>query len=422
MLRHKLTAIMLVLFATLAVACTGDTQAPTSTAAEADPQAAAIPTDAPTPQPEPTAQPTAAEALPPPPTDDAPAVLPAPLYYIDEGDGQLYRLERDGSSRVQVTYEPDPVDEFAVGTERVAYVTNNTLYLVDLFGAGRTAIAEGAPDAEDFFERLRDLTWHPDGTRLAYYDGGLSIYDVTSGTSELALPSDPVPDFSDEDAPTPNPDEPAVNISPIAWSPDGQRLLIQEAIYFSDGVEVTVYTPQAGALTRLSSPGGLVCCNPTWTPDGQSVIISSDSAGFLTPGMWIIDAETGEGRTLIDGTPTGDVETYTLVFGARELADGFIYRFQTTVEGFPEEQPPLEMVRSLPDESEALTLHPETYIPGVVTWDPAGSGVIILDLTEQYGLQGFPDFPYRGPLVWLPTDGDPVPLGVIGGDPAWGPN
>ncbi|MEP7188819.1 MAG: hypothetical protein ABI901_06500, partial [Roseiflexaceae bacterium] len=80
------------------------TGVPASIATVTAPTSAPVPTataPAPTSAPQPTAQPTAA------------ALLPAPVYLLD--NGQIWRMERDGQTRRQLTFESSDIYDFDVG-------------------------------------------------------------------------------------------------------------------------------------------------------------------------------------------------------------------------------------------------------------------------------------------------------------------
>ena len=66
--------------------------------------------------------------------------LPAPLYYL--GEGQIWRLAQDGESQQQITDEAAPVDSFDVSPidSALAYVTDNSLVHADADGEDRRVI------------------------------------------------------------------------------------------------------------------------------------------------------------------------------------------------------------------------------------------------------------------------------------------
>jgi hypothetical protein len=86
-----------------------------------------------------------------------------------------------------------------------------------------------------------------------------------------------------------------------------------------------------------------------WTADSSSFYSASAVAGLFSPGLWRVDAATGQVTTLIEGT-TGD-GNYNAAKEAYLAPDGQLYFFFATVSS-PEgifTRAPLQLVRSGPD-------------------------------------------------------------------------
>ena len=121
-----------------------------------------------------TAQPLPALPTFTPESQDAPpasAVLPAALYLLSDqsGSDQVYRLEQDGMTLTQVTFEPAPVRDFSVSSVgRVAYISDNDLWLANADGSERTQMVDGPPQpsVEDNNRINLEMSaprWGPDG-------------------------------------------------------------------------------------------------------------------------------------------------------------------------------------------------------------------------------------------------------------------
>lgn len=141
-------------------------------------------------------------------------ILPAALYYLagEAGAQQIWRMDKDGLTRTQLTNESAGVERFELETVngRLAYISNYQLILFDPATSERTVLVSG-----DETSSPRNPAFSPDGTKLAYGLGGIHILDLTSGQDQLIL--------ADND--TMNPAERHI-FSPHLWSPDGSKLSV----------------------------------------------------------------------------------------------------------------------------------------------------------------------------------------------------
>ena len=225
--------------------------------------AAATPAPSETPAPLPTAVPDA---------------LPRDLFYRGKdaaGNWQIFRLDFDGHTVQQVTFEPLNVDAYGISPVdgSIAFVTNNQLYLVDAAGAGRRMLIDGGVvDLNNpWVNRLSAPVWSPDGQTLAYGHGGLNFINPLTGAVNKVLQNqiDSSPGF------------PLVKeiYAPNAYSADGGKLLIDIGYY--EGGTYGIYLPPNNALVRFQRPdGAIVCCHTDWIPDGSGVYISSPVLGM----------------------------------------------------------------------------------------------------------------------------------------------
>jgi serine/threonine-protein kinase len=105
--------------------------------------------------------------------------------------------------------------------------------------------------------------------------------------------------------------EPAIDSYPSAFSPDGTRLAVVEAIPGVPGTDVSVVDLSTAASTRVMT--GPAPRNPVWSPDGSQIVYASNSGG--SPGLYRKAANgTGDaellyrhptGLTLTDWSPDG---------------------------------------------------------------------------------------------------------------------
>ncbi|NJK79916.1 MAG: hypothetical protein HC914_08470 [Chloroflexaceae bacterium] len=354
---------------------------------------------------------------PPPPTVTAPhptappasaVVLPAPLYYLAEGD--IWRMEQDGSTVLRITDELSNVIEFDISPldGRLAYTlgtndhTAQTLVL---------AAADGsAPTPQTRSEtRLGSPRWSPNGTLLAYDTSGRSDLSDTGGTYILDTRTPgALPELLQPNAPIPDPTNPTGGESyefyaPLAWSPAGDALLLQASF----GLAVR---PLTGELMNLLAPPGadmprLPCCDATWSQDGQSVYVASDGdlvLSTITPGLWQADRISGQSATLVMRRQAG---SFAPTAAPYETPGGRLLMFATVTRRVPIPgmgPPPLLMSTYDRSRDPAFTyLRTDEYVPDEILWAQDGNGAVlrVFDNTS----------PMRS-LVWLPADGSAAVL------------
>ncbi len=272
-------------------------------------------------------------------------LLPRSLYYLNNDSAgllQVFRLERDGQTVHQLTFEPVKVDTYDVSPKdgSLVYVSNNQLIWVDVNGAGRRILLDGGPLNEDnkFTNAISNPIWSPDGQTIAFGHGGLTLYAFSSGSTNTILPNqiDTSAGF------------PMVRqlYSPIRFSPDGNKLLVN--ITFFEGGTIAIYVLSGSTLVQLHRPdGGNVCCNAFWIPDGSGLYLASPYLGMLESGLYYINAATGEVTILLPGSaPDG---TYNFADAPQVGPDGKLYFFFNNLKEIPTGHTPLYMVRSTSD-------------------------------------------------------------------------
>ncbi|HEY69661.1 MAG TPA: hypothetical protein G4O08_03655 [Anaerolineae bacterium] len=283
-------------------------------------------------------------------------LLPNPVYfrYGPQGHVQIWRLETDGVTTVQLTDEAFGVDEFTVSMAdgSLAFVSNNQLFLVDGNGENRRLIADGNqvdPETQDYVFRgfVEAPVFSPDGETLAYAFDGLHLYTIDTGVDEHVLTNlgnllgEPFV-FDRE------------NYYPGPWSPEGDMLLI--IMSYFEGSTLAVLEPgNAEPFRRLWSDGA-VCCTYHWAADGASVFVANSSYDIHEPGLWEYDVETGVEFDLI----TGQADSPQYVGWPVQLPSGDLIFFHG--ERFsPDEGIPLTMMRSDADGSNRVQVRPESF-------------------------------------------------------------
>jgi len=377
-----------------------------------------LPMQAATPQAAPaqtTATSTANQPIPSPePTQDS--GLPSALYLLSKDQGglhQVWRISQDRTVIEKLTAEPNTVDNFAVNPSsgKIAYITNNQIYLINADKSGRTLIVDGSGHDENndsyyFREKINGLAWSKDGSQLAYGQNGLNIYSAASGTSQNII-------LNELEEGQGGMIFPRAIYTPISWSPDGSLLLVD--IGFIEAGTLGIYNPETGNIVRLGE--GIVCCHPIWSPDSRSVVVGSPYFGMIASGLWRYNVTTGAETELIP--TTSDDNTLNYAGWPVVLSDGQLQFFYGNTADFPSSDVPLTMVRTAPDGQTGLTaLRNEEWVNYEVIWSPGGNLAITIQPTPGEA----PGWPRLGPVVLIPTDGSPaIPLGINGYLLRWGP-
>ncbi|HQV93606.1 MAG TPA: hypothetical protein PLA27_02875 [Anaerolineales bacterium] len=312
------------------------------------------------------------------PTPQPAGILPHSLYFVNNdsaGIAQIFRLDADGKTTTQITFEPSAVGRYDVSQidGSVVYVSNNQLLLINADGSGRRALVDGGPVDPDyqFAEGINNPTFSPDGQTIAFGHRGLVLYAVSTGVSNTVV-ENVIGDLGGGLGP-------GLMYVPQRYSPDGTKILITVAIPNSDGVSSGIYYPAAGLLLPVNGEdGAAVCCGEQgWAWDSSALYAGISSVGMFGSGLWRVDASSGDMSTLL---PTESGGNYNLASEPYLAPDGQLYFFFANMPATEEfvSRAPLQIVRSAPDGVTGRTvLLPETFqLMNEALWAPDASFVI----------------------------------------------
>jgi hypothetical protein len=344
--------------------------------------------------------------------------LPAPLIFSDDA-GRLARLERDGTTVTLLATPADPVVGIQVAENgTIVYTTSSDV---------RAELVRRAPDgtATVLLEgALSEARLAPDGATIAVrLEAG--ALDGSSAPGVYLLGTDgSEPTLVASDDPTPDPNQPALlddlAFRPLAWSPDGERLLLSTFIPEADYCGLASLDVAAGVIIALDPQAGLPGCSAgTWSADGSSILLTLQDAGAtaaLLPGLFQADPTSGAVTPLVPAQIDGQD---ALVFAPIALPNSEVRAFAALVEGYdPTVYPPpqftFQMVRYPGTGGPLLDqLRDDQLAVFNALWAPDGSGAVVYVTTDQSA---------ASKLVWLPADGGaalPLPAQNVGAA-AWG--
>lgn len=364
-----------------------------------------------------TAGPTPTHAADPPKE----RLLPAPLFYL--ADGQIMRLDADGQTMTQITNEAEPVIDFDVSPagSRLAYVSGNDLIEADADGGGRVVKVQGeAYDEGDAAARVTTRISHPrfspDGSRLAFGLNGVNLMPAgeAAGNYQVLQASDPYPE------PDNLPDEEPIRFFwPLAWSPDGNRLLLAFA-YWPEAGGLAIKDLNGGGLVDVSNHDTIINGDWEWGPGGESAFLASNALDYGAPGLARVDATTGESQTLIKGMPaaegSGAENVYRLFQAPHLTAGGELLLFARSATGADDAGPEgYQMMRATTDDGELNRIRDDAFALGSALWAEDDSGVVVVQESREQAN------PSSGEMLWAPAGaGSIVELAARGSWPQWG--
>ena len=351
--------------------------------------------------------------------DAVAGLLPRSLYFLgndSQAVSQIYRMERDGVTKTQLTFEPTSVWDYDVSAAdgSLAYEVDNHLVLANADGSNRRLLVQGNPDPN--IHAFYNPVFSPDGGTLAFAYGGLNLYSMASGTSSLVL-TDQMTDIGDGHI------LPVETYAPESYSPDGTKLIVALG-HWEVAPSHAIYDPVTNTLIRHAEVTDYIyCCSfhggPVWAADSSSFFgaASVHDTTYKSGELWKIDAANGALTRMLK-PENGMIHLPKKPYLA---PDGRLYFFYGTydVNSGLFDAPVLQMVRSAPDGvTDRRVLRDENFVlMNEALWASDASFAIIATAPSRDWNQG------GGVLALYYTDEQKgsVPLAPFGRQMKWGP-
>ncbi len=335
--------------------------------------------------------------------------LPAPLYYLQ--DGQIWRLDPNAQTIIQVTFENVEVEAFDISPldGSLAYISGNNLVISDPYGGHRKVLLSGMalPSNLDELARLNEMDhitqslrspyWSADGQKIAYIKNGLQVYNLEINQVE------PIYLYPN------NLHEQNLLANLLSWSPDGQYFLVSQYTYPTESLQqlrIGILTPD-NYLYDLSES---YLTTFAWNPESTLLLLAN--AAYGSPQALQICKLANMQCTLIaEYEPARWSYHYAYPFITTE--DKVLVFMGTTNDGT--QIPDTFKLISLDlDGNYRRNLRNDGYNLASALWSPDGDGVVIV-LSEETG-----DFK-AGSMLWLGiTNTEPVSLpGMQGTNLRW---
>jgi len=216
------------------------------------------------------------------PTEDMEASLSSDgekIVFASDRDGtsRIYVANVDGTGLVKLTNAAagDLSPRWSPDGKQIAFSRTGSLYIMDSDGSNVRQITDAQPEAGAAPCKAGAFLggWSPDGTQLTFYAAS-----ATRGLGQICIIG------SDGSGLTVVASEPPTYHVEPSWSPDGEWIVyrfIDEGASSApedDNHEIYLVKPDGTSRTNLTN-NPATDIEPSWSPDGQWIIFSSDRGG-----------------------------------------------------------------------------------------------------------------------------------------------
>jgi Tol biopolymer transport system component len=196
------------------------------------------------------------------------------------------------SNEIAIAPRTAPVPEAADPNERIAFVREGSVWIMEADGGNPEQLSVRATEAADEAPAIS-----PRGEAVAYASSRGGSFQIYVMSLEELLPK-PVTDGSGGGDRSPT------------WAPDGKRIAFvrgapgeKRAIYIADLGASGGAMPAPELLVELDSDRTEHAGMPAWSPDGRTIAFSADRREGNGTALWAIDLDSKRLRRLTPARP-----------------------------------------------------------------------------------------------------------------------
>ncbi len=315
--------------------------------------------------------------------------LPHSLYFLSTigGKSQIFQMDAYGSHLVQITNEPQGVDDFDVSpnSSDIVYITANRLVLLEGNYRNKTILFEGdvlPADLTDTFrwtQLVSDPVWSNNGRFIAFSHNGIKIIELTTKEVQHIVTNAPPPAGETS---------PLRLYTPLAFTRENNHLLLQ--VIYEKGEILAAYKINAEQLIFVNLDA---CCNFSYAIDNTHIYLTDAVDENYNHGVWHVNPLLGNMENI---APEGEGGSYTW---PKQSPFGRLYYFYAA-----EEEQVYGLYSSHTVELEKKTpLLEGKYVLGEALWSNDAYLVVIQDKTSHTIKILRTD---SNPVIELPFNGD----------------